>query len=62
MKFKVVAEWLVSRTYEIEADTLMDAIELVEGNEKGCAPTTGGEYVDDTFEVNEQMTQELNKE
>jgi hypothetical protein len=46
--------------FEVEADTLEEAICKVEDNENNAFPLKG-EYLDDSFEINHDVTQELNK-
>ena len=61
-KFKVAVQWTEIGEFEVEANSLDEAIAKVEENENDEYPTSkaGGEYVDDSFEVNMDVTQELN--
>jgi hypothetical protein len=59
-KFKVACSWTMIDEFEVEADTLEEAICKVEDNENNAFPLKG-EYLDDSFEINHDVTQELNK-
>lgn len=54
-KFKIVAKWEMVECFEVVAESMEKAIEMVEENEDGCSQITNaysiGNYVDDTFEV-----------
>lgn len=63
MKFTVGAYWTVGHSYEVEAETLEQAIEMVEANDDNKFPIDGvGEYIDDTFQVDRDWTKEMNNE
>ena len=53
----VVAEWKMCDEFEVEADTLEDAIEKVYANDddKYCVGDKG-EYIDDSFEVDKKLS------
>ena len=56
-KFRVYCEWTMTGEYEIEAETLGEAMELAE--EETDLPKAP-EYVDGSFEVRPEVTMELN--
>lgn len=56
-KYKVSVEWIMFTTLEVEASSMEEAISIVE-NEDGSLPD--GDYLDDSFQVNTQITKELN--
>lgn len=56
-KFKVAVEWVVTTDVVIEAETLEDAILKVEDMPE---LPDDGEYLDGSFEVNHEVTRELN--
>jgi hypothetical protein len=45
--------------FDVEADTLEEAILKVEENENNAFPLKG-EYLDDSFQINRDVTAELN--
>jgi len=53
--FKVAVEWAVYDELDIEADSLDEA--KVKAAE---LPLTRGSYIDGSFQVNEEVTEELN--
>jgi len=55
--FKVCCSWTMTGEYEIEAETLGEAMELAE--EETDLPKDP-EYVDGSFEVRPEVTMELN--
>jgi hypothetical protein len=61
-KYKIAVTWAVCGEAEVEANTLEEAIRKVEENENDEFPIAmfDGEYVDDSFEINQQCTKELN--
>lgn len=60
-KFKVCAVWSETAICEVEADTLKEAIDKVESDPDKHAPEHGN-YLDDSFQVDEEFTKELNEE
>lgn len=56
-KFKIAVSWTMLADMEIEADNLDDAIAIANQSEI----PTDGTYCDESFEVNHEVTQELNK-
>jgi hypothetical protein len=57
-KYKVSVEWIMFATLEVEASSMEEAISIVE-NEDGSLPD--GDYLDDSFQVNTQITAEINR-
>lgn len=55
-KFFVEVQWMMTKTMEYEANSLEDAIDQARND-----LPTDGQYLDDSFEVNEEITAELNK-
>jgi len=53
--WKVAIEYVMVKTLEIEAEDLDDAMEQAEEME-----ATGGEYLDGSFTVDRDQTEELN--
>lgn len=51
--FKVAVEWAVFGTIEVEAESLEEAIKIA--NEDESIPLPEWEYIDGSFEVNEDM-------
>jgi hypothetical protein len=63
MKYKIAVVWTMAGTYEVEADSLEEAKEIAEGSDPPCQKLpTDGEYVDDSFEIDEDRTSELNED
>lgn len=62
-KFTVACYWQLYGEFQVEADTLEEAIAKVnDGTEAPYnALPTDPEYVDGSFEVNEEVSEELNK-
>ena len=56
-KYKVAVEWMMFSFIEVEAASMEEAISIVE-NEDGSLPD--GDYLDDSFQVNTQITKDLN--
>ena len=56
-KFKVAVEWVMTTDVVIEAETLEDAILQVED----IPDFPDGDIVDGSFEVNMEVTRELNR-
>ncbi len=59
MKYKIAYEYLLAGQIEVEADSLEEAKELA--LELSCNNQENESYVDGSFLVNEEMTDELNK-
>jgi hypothetical protein len=61
MKFKIPVYWHVYGEYEVEANSLNEAIQLVED---GTPPYDGlpsePEYIDDSLRVNMEIVKEIN--
>ncbi len=57
-KFKVAVEWVMTTDVVIEAETLEDAILQVEDMPE---LPDDGDYLDGSFEVNTEVTKELNR-
>lgn len=56
--FKVAVEWTMTKTLNIEAEDLDDAIEQAEDMDV----PTDGEYLDESFCANHDLSEELNAE
>lgn len=54
-KFRVAVEWVMMAEQEFEADSLEDAIQQAEE-----APLPKGTYVDGSFQINPEVTDQLN--
>lgn len=59
MKYKIAYEYLLAGEIEIDADSLEEAKEMA--LESSCDNEHNEYYVDGTFEINEEATEELNK-
>ena len=57
-KFKVAVEWVMTTDVVIEAETLEDAILQVEDIPE---LPDDGDYLDGSFQVNTEVTRELNR-
>lgn len=57
-KFKVAVEWVMTTDVVIEAETLEDAILQVEDMPE---LPDDGDYLDGSFQVNSEVTRELNR-
>ena len=57
-KYKVAGEWMMFSFIEVEASSIEEAISIVE-NEDSSLPD--GDYLDDSFQVNTQITAEINR-
>jgi hypothetical protein len=57
-KYKVAVEWMMFSFIEVEAASMEEAISIVE-NEDSSLPD--GDYLDDSFQVNTQITTEINR-
>jgi hypothetical protein len=58
-KFTVSVEWVMHKYVEVDAETLTEAVNIVAGQPE-CPE--GGEYLDRSFRVNEEITSEINNE
>ena len=54
-RYVIPVQWMMSDDIEVEAYSLEEAIEIVKR-----MPLTRGEYVDDSFEINEDLLLMLN--
>jgi hypothetical protein len=54
-KYIIPVQWMMSDEFEVEAYSLEEAIEIAKR-----MPLTRGEYVDDSFEINEDLLLILN--
>ena len=54
-KFKVAVQWMMTATIEVEAEDIEDAIDIA-----ADADLPEGEFLEDSFEVCDEMTHELN--
>jgi hypothetical protein len=57
-KFKVAVSWEMYGVVEVEAESVEDAILIV--NMDNDIPLPDGDYVDDSFQANEDVTIEMN--
>ena len=61
MKYRIAVSWTMVHEVDIYAKSLKEAIEIVNRDEGVIIDTSkDGSYLDDSFEVNEQVTEELN--
>lgn len=61
--YKVACEWAKTHEITIYAEDLESAIDIVNEDDGTLINTdTDGDYLDDSFWVNEEVTMELNKE
>jgi len=58
--FKIACTWQVYGELEINANTLEEAIEIAEDDRTALPPQDG--YVDGSFEVDHQLSEEINRE
>ena len=59
-KFVVVCRWEEIGEFEVEADSLEQAIEKVyEDDEKYCVGNADGEYIDDSFKIHKGECSEI---
>lgn len=54
-RYVIPVQWMMSDEFEVEAYSLEEAIEIAKQ-----MPLTRGEYVDDSFEINEDLLLMLN--
>ncbi len=59
--FKVFAEWKSYDEFDVEADTLEEAMQIVEDNDNGEYGINDGEYIDGSFVVDKKMSKLFNK-
>ena len=57
-KFKVAVEWSCYGNVSIEADSLEDAIHIAKSDPSIQLPD--GEYIEDSWQVNDEITREIN--
>ena len=57
-EFRVYCSWMVTGEYLIKAETLGEAMEAAE--DELDFPDTNNGYVDGSFEINSEVTMELN--
>lgn len=62
MKYKISVEWTEVGEFEVEAQSLDEAIKKVDENENDeySIGKANGEYLDDSFSINLDVTKELN--
>ena len=56
-KFKLSVQWIMTSEVEVEADTLEQAVQQELHNPE----LPSGEYLADSYQVNDEMTRVLNK-
>lgn len=62
-EFRVVCEWVKTHELTVYAEDLESAIDMVNEDDGTLIDTdTDGSYLDDSFEVNEEVTMTLNGE
>jgi hypothetical protein len=59
--FKVVVYWMESAVCEVEADSLEEAKKMIHDDPGKYAPEHG-DYVDDSFRVDHDCTEDMNEE
>lgn len=57
-KYKVAVEWMMCAFIEVDAASMEQAIEIVEGEESALPD---GSYLDDSFVVNLEITRQYNQ-
>ena len=63
MKYRIAVSWTMVHEVEIYANSLEEAIKIVNEDDGTIINTDkDGCYLDDSFEVNEEVTKELNNE
>jgi len=61
MKYRVAVSWIMVEEVDIFAKSLEEAISIVNNDEGVIIDTSkDGSYLDDSFEVNQEVTEELN--
>ena len=58
--YKVKVSWLMFSTIEVEADSLLDAMEEIETS--NCPLPLDGDYIDGSFRVDRDATYYANEE
>ena len=58
--YRIACSWQVYGELLINASTLQEAIEIAEDDRTSLPPDSG--YVDGSFEVDHQITEEINKD
>lgn len=56
MKFPVAITWSMSGTFDVEADSLEEAIAKVEEGKPPYDGLPDGEYIDDSMRIDEDQT------
>ena len=60
-EFKVWCNWMMAGEYIVKAETLAEAMEMVEDDSAfEDLPTENIEYIDGSFEVRSDITMEIN--
>lgn len=54
--FKVLVEWVMVHEVDVIAETLEDAIRMVQDDQIDIDVDNDGEYLSDSFQVNEDAT------
>jgi hypothetical protein len=61
MKFQIAVTWSMYDTYDVEADSIEEAMKLIrEGNPPYDFLPKDPQYIDGSLEINTDMTRELN--
>jgi len=56
-KFIIASQWIMVAETEVEANSLQEAIDLISNSD-----IPDGEYLDDSFEINKEVTEMCNKD
>lgn len=59
MKFKVPVEWTMIGEYEVDAESLQEAIEKVNAGEHPFDELPDGDYLDDSLVVNKELAVDM---
>lgn len=63
MEYTIAVSWTMVAEVKVRAKSLNEAIKLVDEDDGTIVNTsTDGNYLDDSFEVNREVTEELNNE
>lgn len=60
--FSISCDWTMSAVVEVEADSLEAAIAVVQEGNSPYHNLPNGEYVEGSFDIDEDVCKELNKE
>lgn len=60
--FRIACTWMESGTYEVNAETLEEAIKIIDDGEIFDELPRNSEYIDDSFRIDMDQTKELNEE